>query len=144
MTPAALERFEERERTGAVAAVRSFLEPRSVAVIGASRRRGTIGGEVLHNLLAAEFNGAVYPVNSRADVVQSLPAYRSIAEVPAEVELAVIVVPAEQVVGAARECAAAGVRALVVISSGFAETGADGERRQQRARRGLPRGRVSG
>ena len=63
--PPALARFEERERTAAVAAVRSFLEPQSVAVIGASRRRGTVGGEVLHNLLAAEFNGAVYAVNRR-------------------------------------------------------------------------------
>ena len=57
LSPEALERFEERERTAAVAAVRSFLEPRSVAVIGASRQRGTIGGEMLHNLLAVGFNG---------------------------------------------------------------------------------------
>ena len=78
LSTAAVERFEERERIGAVAAVRSFLEPRSVAVIGASRRRGTIGGEILHNLLAAEFSGAVYAVNDKADVVQSLPAYRSV------------------------------------------------------------------
>jgi acetyl coenzyme A synthetase (ADP forming)-like protein len=131
LTPAALERFEERERRATVAAVRSILHPRSVAVIGASRRRGTIGGEVLHNLIAGEFYGPIYPVNSRADVVQSLPAYRTIGEVPADVELAVIVVPAEQVVAAARDCAAAGVRALVVISSGFAEIGAEGASRQR-------------
>jgi hypothetical protein len=55
LSPAAISRFEERERIGAVAAVRSFLEPSSVAVIGASRRRRTIGGEILHNLLSAEF-----------------------------------------------------------------------------------------
>ena len=126
----ALERFEERDRIGAVAAVRSFLEPRSVAVIGASRRRGTIGGEILHNLLAAKFNGAVYAVNDRAAVVQSLPAYRSVGDIPGGVELAVVAVRAQQVVGVARECAAAGVRALLVISSGFAETGAEGARRQ--------------
>ena len=130
LSPDAITRFEERERIGAVAAVRSFLEPSSVAVIGASRRRGTIGGEVVHNLLAAEFNGPVYAVNDKANVVQSLPAYRSIADIPERVELAVVAVPAEQVVAAARECAAAGVRALLVISSGFAETGADGARRQ--------------
>ena len=126
----ALARFDERERTAAVAAVRSFLEPRSVAVIGASRRRGTVGGEVLRNLLITEFNGVVYAVNEQADVVQSLPAYRSIAEIPAEVELAIIVVPAERVLGVARECAAAGVRGLLVISAGFAETGTSGARRQ--------------
>jgi acetate---CoA ligase (ADP-forming) len=130
LSAAALERFEERERIGAVAAVRSFLEPSSVAVIGASRRRGTIGGEILHNLLAAEFSGAVYAVNDKADVVQSRRAYRSVVDIPGGVELAIVAVPAEEVVDAARECADAGVRSLLVISSGFAETGAEGARRQ--------------
>ena len=131
LSPAGIARFEERERIGAVAAVRSFLEPASVAVIGASRRRGTIGGEILHNLLAAEFNGPVYAVNDKAHIVQSVPAYPSVGDIPEPVELAVIVVPAEAVVAAARDCAAAGVRALLVISSGFAETGPDGARRQR-------------
>lgn len=124
-------RFEERERIAAVAAVRTVLEPRSVAVIGASRRRGTVGGEIVHNLLAAEFTGAVYAVNPHADVVQALPAYHSITDIPVPVELAVLVVPAEHVIAAARECATAGVRALLVISSGFAEVGEEGRRRQQ-------------
>jgi len=127
----AVERFEERERIGAVAAVRSFLEPGSVAVIGASRRRGTIGGELLHNLLAAEFNGPVYAVNDKVAVVQSLPAYRSVGDIPGGVELAIVALPAEHVVGAARDCAAAGVRSLLVISSGFAEAGAEGAARQR-------------
>jgi len=127
----AVERFEERERIGAVAAVRSFLEPTSVAVIGASRRRGTIGGELLHNLLEAEFNGPVYAVNDKAEVVQSLPAYRAVGDIPGGVELAIVAVPAEEVVGAARECAAAGVRSLLVISSGFAEAGVEGAARQR-------------
>ena len=131
LSPEAIARFEEREQIGAVAAVQSFLEPSSVAVIGASRRRGTIGGEVLHNLLAAEFNGPVYAVNDKASIVQSLPAYRSVADIPEPVELAVVTVPAEAVVAAARECAAAGVRALLVISSGFAETGTAGAARQR-------------
>ncbi len=124
-------RFEERERIGAVAAVKSFLEPSSVAVIGASRKRSTIGGELLHNLLAAEFNGPVYAVNDKAAVVQSLPAYRSVGDIPGGVELAVVAVPAEQVVGLARECAGAGVRSLLVISSGFAEAGVEGAARQR-------------
>ena len=130
LSAAAIERFEERERIGAVAAVRRFLEPRSVAVIGASRRRGTVGGEILHNLLAGEFTGAVHAVNDKADVVQSLPAHRSVRDIPGGVELAIVAVPAEQVVAAAHECATAGVRSLLVISSGFAETGAEGARRQ--------------
>ena len=133
----ALARFDERDRIAAVAAVRSFLEPASVAVVGASRRRGTIGGEVLHNLLSAEFSGVVYAVNEHADVVQSLAAYRSITEIPTPVELAVIVVPAERVLGVARECVAAGVRALLVISAGFAETGEEGARRQAEVARDM-------
>jgi acetyl coenzyme A synthetase (ADP forming)-like protein len=131
LTPEARARFQERERIAAVAAVRSVLEPRSVAVIGASRRRGTVGGEVLHNLLSAEFHGPVYAVNPHADVVQSLPAHRAVGDIPGGVELAVIVVPAGEVIGVARECAAAAVRALVVISAGFAEAGPEGSERQQ-------------
>ena len=127
----ALERFEERERIAAVAAVRRFLEPRSVAVIGASRRRETVGGEILHNLLEAEFNGPVYAINAHADVVQSLPAYKKIGDVPTDVDLAVIVVPAEQVVAEVCDCAAAGVPAVIVISAGFAEAGHEGARRQE-------------
>jgi acetate---CoA ligase (ADP-forming) len=131
LTPAALARFEERERIAAVAAVKSFLEPRAVAVVGASRRRGTIGGEILHNLLSAGFAGPVYPVNDKADVVQSVSAFKSVADIPGPVDLAVVAVPAELVVAAARDCASAGVRALLVVSSGFAETGEDGATRQR-------------
>jgi acetyl coenzyme A synthetase (ADP forming)-like protein len=123
--------FEERERIAAVAAVRSFLEPKSVAVIGASRRRGTVGAELLRNLLTSEFEGVVYVVNPHADVVQSLPAYNSVSDIPTQVELAVVVVPAEHVVDVARDCAAAGIRALLVISAGFAEAGDEGVARQQ-------------
>jgi acetate---CoA ligase (ADP-forming) len=131
LSPDAVVRFEERERTAAIAAVRRFLSPASVAVVGASRRRGTIGGEILHNLIEGGYRGALYPVNDQADVVQSIPAFRHLADVPGPVELAVVVVPAERVVGVARECAAAGVRALLVISAGFAEAGPDGALRQR-------------
>jgi acetyl coenzyme A synthetase (ADP forming)-like protein len=125
------EAFERRDQTASVAAVRSVLAPRSVAVIGASRRRGTVGGEILHNLVAGGFQGVVYPINSSATAVQTMPAFRSVGELPGPVELAVIAVPAVAVVDAARECGAAGVRSLVVISAGFAEVGAAGTRRQR-------------
>ena len=130
LSPEAVARFHERERTAAVAAVSGFLRPGSVAVIGASRRRGTVGGELLANLIAGGFSGSIFPVNDRADIVQSLPAYRTLRDIPETADLAVVVVPAEKVIGVARECAAAGVRALLVISAGFAETGAEGARRQ--------------
>jgi acetyl coenzyme A synthetase (ADP forming)-like protein len=115
-----------------VAAVRSFLEPHSVAVIGASRRRGTIGGEILHNLIVGGFSGELYAVNRETDRVQGLPAYHSVGDIPDEVELVVIVVPAERVIAVSRECAAAGVHALLVISAGFAECGAEGSHRQRK------------
>jgi acetate---CoA ligase (ADP-forming) len=132
LSPEALERFEQREQVAAAAAMRAFLEPRSVAVIGASRRRGTVAGELFHNLLAGGFEGPVYPVNPNARVVQSVVAYPSVTEVPGPVDLAVLAVPAAAVVAAATECAAKGVRALVVISAGFAETGPGGAERQAR------------
>jgi acetyl coenzyme A synthetase (ADP forming)-like protein len=130
LSPDAVARFEERERTAAVAAVERFLTPSSVAVVGASRRQGTIGGEILHNLIEGDFTGEVYPVNGQADIVQGVPAYRSVSEIPAPVDLAVVVVPAERVVDVARDCAEVGVRGLLVISAGFAETGEGGALRQ--------------
>lgn len=127
ISPDALERFERREQMAAVAALRSFLTPRAVAVIGASRERGTIGGEIFGNLLARGFNGPVYPVNPKAEVVQSVVAYPSISEVPGPVDVAVITVPAESVLEVAEACADKGVKALVVISAGFSDAGERGE-----------------
>jgi acetate---CoA ligase (ADP-forming) len=127
----AIESFERRERTSAHAAVSHFLRPASVAVIGASRRRGTVGGNLLANLLAAGFPGPVYAVNPHAEHVQGLPAHASVLDVEGDVELAVVAVAAENVVDVARECARKGVRGLLVVSGGFAETGAAGRLLQQ-------------
>jgi acetyl coenzyme A synthetase (ADP forming)-like protein len=131
LSPKALDRFEQREQVAATAAMKAFLEPRSVAVVGASRRRGTVAGELFHNLLAAGFNGPVYPVNPNASVVQSVLAYESVLDVPGPVDLAVLAVPAPSVVQAARECATKGVRAIVVLSAGFGEIGPEGADRQR-------------
>jgi len=131
LSPDALARFEGREREAAVAALRSVLQPKSVAVIGASRSPASIGGRIFRNLLDGDFEGPVYPVNRTAPVVQSVAAYPSVGALPAPAELAVIAVPAAEVVEVARECAAAGVKSLVVVSSGFAEMGEEGRRRQR-------------
>jgi acetyl coenzyme A synthetase (ADP forming)-like protein len=131
LTDEGRERFEDRDRVAAVAAVRSVLAPRAVAVVGASRRRGTVGGEILHNLLEGGFRGVVYPVNASASAVQAIRAYPSVSAAPGPVDLAVIAVPAAAVVDVARDCAQAGVNALVVISAGFAETGPEGTDRQR-------------
>ncbi|HEY5187788.1 MAG TPA: GNAT family N-acetyltransferase [Solirubrobacteraceae bacterium] len=130
MAPEAQARFQERDRSSAVAAVSSVLRPRSLAVIGASRRRGTIGGELVHNVIDAGFTGALYVVNEHGGRVQTLEAYRSATELPEAVDLAVIAVPAARVLDAVRDCVTVGVRSLVIISAGFAELGEEGIARQ--------------
>jgi acetate---CoA ligase (ADP-forming) len=125
-------RVETRDHVGVVASLRPFFEPRSVAVIGASRRRGSIGGELFRNILSADFAGATYPVNRNAEPVAGVRAYRSFDEVPELVDLAVICLPSAQVLEAAEGALQRGVRALCVISAGFAETGVEGRERQER------------
>jgi acetyl coenzyme A synthetase (ADP forming)-like protein len=120
------EQFEERERMAAANAVRAFLEPRAVAVLGASRDPLSIGGRLFRNLVTQPFGGVVYPVNPSAAFVQGVTAYPTILDVPGEVGLAFIAVPAAHVVRVAEECGRKGVRGLVVISSGFGEVGPEG------------------
>jgi acetyl coenzyme A synthetase (ADP forming)-like protein len=126
-----LDRFDERELTSSAAALQPFLRPRSIAVVGASRARANVGGTVLRNLVSAGFAGPIYPVNSGARRVQGIPAHRSVADVPGPVDLAIIAVPADAVIDVARECAAKGVRGLLVLSAGFGETGPDGAHLQR-------------
>lgn len=130
LSPEAVTRFEDRDRLAARAAVTRFLEPTSIAVVGASRRPGTVGAEVLRNVLASPFSGPVFPVNPAAKTVQSLPAFASAAELPQEIDLAVLAVSAEATIAVARECAAKGARGLVVLSAGFAEDGPEGIARE--------------
>jgi len=107
-----------------------LFRPRSVAVIGASRRRDAIGGAILHNLLEQGFQGPVYPVNPVAPHVQSVAAYSSVEAIPGTVDLAIIVVPAVHVLEAVEACGRKGVKALVVISAGFKEIGPEGLKRE--------------
>ena len=124
-------RVEERDHVAVAASLRPFFEPATVAVIGASRRRGSIGGELFRNVLEADFDGAAYPVNRGGEPVAGVRGYGSISEIPDPIELAVICVPGPRVLEAAAEALGKGVRALCVISSGFAETGAEGRERQE-------------
>ncbi len=127
----ARQRFQRREHTAAVAAVHAVLAPRTVAVVGASRRPGTIGGTLFRDLRETGFGGPVFPVNPHAEVVQSVPAYHSVTEVRGPVDLAVVAVPAAEVLQAVRECAAKGVRGVVVVADGFAENGPQGAERER-------------
>jgi acetyl coenzyme A synthetase (ADP forming)-like protein len=122
---------EERDHTAVVASLRSFFEPKSVAIVGASPRRGTIGGELFRNVLEGDFTGAAYPVNPKGVAVAGVRGYASVAQIPDPVDLAVIAVPGEHVLDAAEDALRHGVRALVVISAGFAEVGSEGAERQE-------------
>jgi acyl-CoA synthetase (NDP forming)/RimJ/RimL family protein N-acetyltransferase len=123
--------MEAREHRAEALSMRVLLQPGSVAVIGAGRRPGTIGHRLLADLLAGGYTGRVQVVHPKADAVLGVPAVRSIRDVAGGAELAVVAVPAEGVLDVVRECAASGVRGLVVVSAGFAETGPLGLARQR-------------
>jgi acetyltransferase len=109
----------------------AILRPRSIAVVGASRKPHSIGREILHNLIRFGFNGPVYPVNPAPGAVHSIRAYPSLRDIPDPVDLAVIVVPRAAVPAVLDDAAAKGVRGLVVITAGYRETGAEGARAEQ-------------
>jgi len=113
-------------------ALDAIFRPRSVAVVGASRRQHAIGAEILRNLVAFGFQGAVYPVNPRASVVQSIRCHRNLAEVPGRLDLAIVVVPSRQVSRVLGQCARKGVRGVVTITAGFREIGPQGARLERR------------
>jgi acetate---CoA ligase (ADP-forming) len=105
-----------------------ILRPRSIAVVGASRRPGSIGRELLHNLIEFDFRGKLFPVNPKADFIHSIKAFPSVSDIPDPVDLAVIVVPREMVLDVVDDCGKKGVKGLVVITAGFAETGEEGRK----------------
>jgi acetyl coenzyme A synthetase (ADP forming)-like protein len=130
-TEAYRERVESRDHVATAASLKPFFTPRSVAVLGASQRTGSVGGELFRNILRADFRGAAYPVNLKAEPVAGVRGYSSIADIPDDIDLAVICLPGERVVAAADEALHKGVKALCVISAGFAELGPEGAARQQ-------------
>jgi acetyltransferase len=104
----------------------SIFKPRSIAIVGTSRKEGTIGRQILHNLVTYGFNGPVYPVNPKAEYVNSIKCYPSVSAIPDRVDLAVIVIPKDSVLKVIDECAEKGVKGVVVISAGFKEIGEKG------------------
>jgi acetyltransferase len=103
-----------------------FFKPRNIAVIGATEAPGSVGRTILWNLISSPFGGAVFPVNPKRSAVMGIKAYPTLAEVPAAVDLAVIVTPAPTVPGLVRGCAESGVPAVLIISAGFKELGPPG------------------
>ena len=122
----------EHEKRAVAASLLPLFFPRSVAVIGASTDKDSIGGKLFRNILFEGFSGPLYPVNPKAKVVNSVRAYPSILEVPDEIDLAYIVVPQRFVLDVVQECADAGVRGVVVISAGFSEVGPEGAEDERR------------
>ncbi|UGQ13872.1 bifunctional GNAT family N-acetyltransferase/acetate--CoA ligase family protein [Yinghuangia sp. ASG 101] len=124
-----------REHRAEARSTARLLNPRSVAVIGAGRREGTVGNTLLRDLAASGFTGPVYAVNPAAGntPVEGVPAYPTVADIPGEVDLAIVAVPAPEVQRVVEDCGRHGVHGLVVVSSGFAETGdPEGRERQRR------------
>ncbi len=121
-----------REHRAEAASIASFLNARSVAVIGASRRSDTIGAALVRNLVLGDYAGRVYVVNPAADAVAGMPAYARVGDIPGDVDVAIVAVPADAVQDVVLDCAAKGVHGLIVISAGFAETGEGGRQLQRR------------
>ena len=109
----------------------TFFSPESIALIGASRDQEKIPGRLLSMLRKNEFPGKLYPINPNYGDIDGLKCYPSIAAVGQPIDLAIVMIPARAVLGALRECAAAGVRNAVIISSGFAEEGGDSAAMQE-------------
>ena len=121
---------EMLDRVFTAASIRPIFNPASVAVIGASRDHSSIGFQILHSLRMG-YKGRLYAINRRAKQIDTIPSFASIGEVSEDIDLAVVCVPKESVLEILDQCAKKGVRALIVISAGFAETGKDGEQLQK-------------
>ncbi len=120
-----------REQRAEAASIERIFRARSIAVIGASRRQDSIGQAMVRNLVLGDFSGSVYAVNSQAEAVSGLPAYKTVQDIPGEVDVAIVAVPADSVNDVVLDCAAKGIHGLVVISAGFAEEGPEGRQRQR-------------
>ncbi len=129
-TPRFEDSYAERSERAAAASMKLLFEPKVVAVIGASRERGKIGAELFHNLVSTGFQGRIVPVNPNAKEILGIPCYPRLADVPGDVDLAVILVPAAKVEAAVDECVAKGVKAVIMVTAGYSETGDEGRRRE--------------
>lgn len=129
-------------------ALDAIFAPKSVAVIGATERPGSVGRTVLWNLISNPFGGTVFPVNPKHSSVQGIKAYPNVAAVPDPIDLAIIITPAPTVPDLVSECVQVGVKGVIIISAGFKETGKAGAELErqvlERARRGAQGVRIIG
>ncbi len=120
-----------REHISRSLGMRRMMYPKTIAVVGASRDPESVGGKVFRNLLYTNFSGAVFPVNPKAVAVNGVLSYPTVTDIPGDVDLAVIIVPAKRVLEVVDECGRKGVWSVVIISAGFSESGAEGRERQR-------------
>ncbi len=130
-SPASLEAMSEREHAAEAASMARIMAPHSIAVLGASRTKGHVGNAVMQNLVDAGFTGDLYAINPNTAEILGVRSYASLSEVPGAVDVAIVIRPAAQLLEVVDECAAKGVAAVVIISSGFAEVGDKGRELQR-------------
>ena len=126
------ERTDLRERVATANSLVPLLRPRVVAVAGASREAGTVGNQIFRNILASQFQGAVYPVNPKAEAIEGVQAYPSLAALPETPDLVILAVPATKVSALAKRALERGARGILALAAGFAEQGPEGAQRQDR------------
>ncbi|MFZ2148341.1 MAG: acetate--CoA ligase family protein [Sedimentisphaerales bacterium] len=105
----------------------SFFNPKSVAIVGASRQKSKVGYEILANLMGAGYKGKIYPVNPQADTIEGLKCYPDLESIKQVPELVIIIVPAKIVPAIMQQCAKIGVKAVIIITAGFKEVGSEGK-----------------
>ncbi|MFA5399610.1 MAG: GNAT family N-acetyltransferase [Dehalococcoidia bacterium] len=130
-TPLVEQKSAEREKVASIASIRKFMFPRSIAVLGASNKPG-IGNALVKDLIKNEYNGIIYPVNPKDEVVSSIKAYPSVLDIPGQVDMAIVAVAAERIQPLIEECGRKGVKSLVIITAGFSEMGGEGIERERK------------
>jgi acetyltransferase len=109
----------------------SFFNPKSVAIVGASRQKGKVGYEILTNIIGAGFAGKIFPINPNADSIEGLKCYPDLGAIGEKPDLVIVIVPAKFVPGVMQECAKIGVKSVIIITAGFKEIGAEGRKLEQ-------------
>jgi len=108
-----------------------FFNPKSIAIIGASKREGKVGYTVLNNIIKSGYQGKIYPINPKGGNILGLSAYESVLSVPDAIDIAIFIIPGKYVIPIAEECGKKGVKGLIVISAGFKEIGGEGIKREE-------------
>lgn len=106
--------------------LKSFFNPKSVAIVGASSQKGKVGYEILRNMIDAGYKGKIFPINPKSDKIEGLPCYADLAAIGRTPDLVIIIVPAKIVAGIMQQCAQVGIKSVIIITAGFKEVGKEG------------------